>query len=244
MYVVSWFNKPNTDIQTRTKMLRSCNHFFRQNSSFFIAFVLGIGMSISLSSFVSEKKCNTGLNIESVKSRDIKVLASADLYEPKINLAAKPKSALKAGHGMIRPRFHKAELGVKNKLFLGVLTSPESIATLAVALNKTVGKFVNKIMFFIDAPSAQRLNVSLLRLPGIVGFTDTRKVLKPFHLIKYVSDNFLDDYDFFFIIRDTSYIQAQKLNDFVRRISIMNDVHVGKRIQPSETTAQICSLGK
>lgn len=225
-------------------MLRSCNYFFRQNSSFFIPFVFGIGISIFVASFVSVKKCDIGHNFETEKNNERKVLAIADLYEPKINLAAKPKSAVKSGHGMVRPRFHKAELGVKNKLFLGVLTSPESIATLAIALNKTVGKFVNRIMFFIDAPSAQRLNVSLLKLPGIVGFTDTRKVLKPFHLIKYVSDNFLDDYDFFFIIRDTSYVQAQKLNDFVRRISVMNDVHVGKTIQTSETTAKICSLGK
>uniref|UniRef100_A0A1B6L696 Hexosyltransferase n=1 Tax=Graphocephala atropunctata TaxID=36148 RepID=A0A1B6L696_9HEMI len=221
-------------------MIRVFHSVFRQNSYFIISFTLGICLSIYMAPHLVQKNCTSfDAKFEHFNPRKT---AQIDAYEPKINLAAKPKIAMKAGHGIIRPRFHKAELGIRNKLFLGVLTSPESISSLAVALNKTSSKFVSKIMFFIDAPSAQRLNVSLLKLPGIVGFTDTRQTLKPFHLIKYVSDNFLDDYDFFFIIKDIFYIHAQKLSDYAKKISIIYDIHVGRIIQTSDAAEKICSL--
>ncbi|XP_046685952.1 chondroitin sulfate synthase 2-like [Homalodisca vitripennis] len=222
-------------------MIRLFHSVFRQNSYFIISFTLGVCLSIYMAPLFVQNNCtNFNTKIENDNAR--KTVQVNDAYEPKINLAAKPKIAMKAGHGIIRPRFHKAELGIRNKLFLGVLTSPESISSLAVALNKTASKFVSKIMFFIDAPSAQRLNVSLLKLPGIVGFTDTRQTLKPFHLIKYVSDNFLEDYDFFFIIKDTSYIQAQKLSDYAKKISIIYDIHVGRTMQTIDESEKICSL--
>lgn len=216
-----------------------CHSVLRQNSVFFISFVVGLSLSLYLRPFMTKNNC---VIIQSEGLKNEKEIGSIDNYEPKINLAAKPKNAVKAGHGIVRPRFHKAELGIRNKLFLGVLTSPESIATLALALNKTTSKYVNKMMYFIDAPSAQRLNVSSLKLPGIVGFTDTRKVLKPFHLIKYVSDNFLEDFDFFFIVKDSSYIQAQRLMEFVKKISIKIDVHTGHLLKSDSDS--ICSLGK
>lgn len=224
-------------------MVRFFLAMVRQNSYFISAFVVGVLFSVFCTNIIETPNC---VRIQSkINSNNYKqVVQSQDMYEPKINLAAKPKTALKGGHGMVRPRFHKAELGIRNKLFVGVLTSPESISTFAIALNKTASKFVDKMMFFIDAPSAQRLNVSSLKLPGIVGFTDTRKVLKPFHLVKYVSDNFLEDYDFFFIIKDTGYIQAQRLYEFTKKISINHDVHMGQIIDNTSNADKVCSISK
>lgn len=224
-------------------MLRFLHSIVRQNSYFISAFVLGIFLSIFCTPLIENHNC-IRFQTKTSSSNGKQVVQSQDLYEPKINLAAKPKTALKGGHGMIRPRFHKAELGIRNKLFVGVLTSPESISSFAVALNKTASKYIDKIMFFIDAPSAQRLNVSSLKLPGIVGFTDTRKVLKPFHLIKYVSDNFLEDYDFFFIIKDTGYIQAQRLYEFTKKISINHNVYLGQIADSSSDAEKVCSISK
>lgn len=220
-------------------MYRMFHSVLRQNSTFFISFIIGLSLSLYLRPLMTQNKCVI-LHSESLKHEE--GTQDIDNYEPKINLAAKPKNAVKGGRGIVRPRFHKAELGIKNKLFLGVLTSPETIATLALALNKTASKYVNKVMYFIDAPSAQRLNVSSLKLPGIVGFTDTRKVLKPFHLIKYVSDNFLEDFDFFYIVKDSGYIHAPRLMEFVKKISIKIDIHTGHLVDSNSDS--VCSLGK
>lgn len=220
-------------------MFRILWSIFRQNTYFIIGLIIGLGLSILLIPLV-ETDCIGGASrrvrprIHSHKSDD---------YEPRINLAAKPKMALKSGDTLVRPRFYTTELGIKEKLFVGVLTTPQSIGTLGLAMNKTTAHLVDKIMYFIDAPSAQKINVSSLKLPGIVGFTDTRDVLKPFHLIKYIADNFLEDYDYFFITRDSTYIQARSLYEFAKKISVSEDVYCGN---PSATdkASKHCSLGK
>lgn len=224
-------------------MFRILHSVVRHNACFVLTFILGFCLSVFIAPILVRKDCDR-VNVRFTdENTNRKLLEEVDVYEPKINLAAKPKIASKPSNGMIRPRFHKAELGIRNKLFLGILTSPDTISTLAVALNKTTSQFVNKIMYFIDAPSAQRLNVSKLKLPGIVGFTDTRKSLKPFHLVKYISDNFLEDYDYFFIVKDTSYIHGQRLVEFTKQISIQHDVHIGQTVKTSSEN-KICSLGK
>lgn len=220
-------------------MLRILWSIFRQNTYFIIGLIIGLGLSILLIPLV-ETDCiggasrRVGPRIHSHKTDD---------YEPRINLAAKPKMALKPGDTLVRPRFYTTELGIRDKLFIGVVTTPETIGTLGVAQNKTTAHLVDKIMYFIDAPSAQKINVSSLKLPGIVGFTDTRDVLKPFHLIKYISDNFLEDYDYFFISRDSTYIQARSLYEFAKKVSVSEDVYCGN---PSATDkdSTYCSLGK
>ncbi|XP_054269456.1 chondroitin sulfate synthase 2 [Macrosteles quadrilineatus] len=222
-------------------MFRILHSVVRQNACFVLTFILGFCLSVFIAPILVTKDCGQANVRFTDENTNRKLLEEVDVYEPKINLAAKPKIASKPSNGMIRPRFHKAELGIRNKLFLGILTSPDTISTLAVALNKTTSQFVYKIMYFIDAPSAQRLNVSKLKLPGIVGFTDTRKSLKPFHLVKYISDNFLEDYDYFFIIKDTSYIHGQRLVEFTKQISIQHDVHIGQIVKTSSEN-KICSL--
>lgn len=105
-----------------------------------------------------------------------------------------------------------------------------------MTLNKTVAHLVDKIRYFISIPEGTKPNVSL---SGIVGFTDTRSILKPFHVLKYITDNYLEDYDFYYLIKDTSYVNARKLIRLIDKISVSQNVYMGI---PSEIETY-CSLG-
>lgn len=126
--------------------------------------------------------------------------------------------------------------GIREKLFVGVMTSQENIDTLATAFNKTVAHLVNKIKFFINADDVK----SNFRLKNIVGFTDTRENLKPFHVLKYIADNYLDDYDYFLITSDQTYLDGWKLKDKLYHISISNNIYMGRAVDEKEGSS--CDL--
>ncbi|CAG5092026.1 Similar to CHPF: Chondroitin sulfate synthase 2 (Homo sapiens) [Cotesia congregata] len=138
-----------------------------------------------------------------------------------------------------RPRYYFTELGIREKLFLGVLTDPEHLHSRGVTFNKTVGQFIEKIRYFITISGSENGNKKPnVSLSGIVGFTDTRKILKPFHVVKYIIDNYLEEYDYYYIVKDTSYVNARQLMNLVESFSvgINKDIYLGVPI--SEKTLE------
>lgn len=131
---------------------------------------------------------------------------------------------------LIRPRYYSTELGIKEKLFIGVLTSEEKITSLAVHVNKTVNHLVDKVKFFITAQHKikRKFNYS-----GLVGFTDTRNRYRPFQIIKYIGDNYLQDYDYYFLMNDYDYLNARKLKETVEGISVSMNVYMGNPVHGS-----------
>jgi len=79
-----------------------------------------------------------------------------------------------------------------------------------------------------------------MKIPGIVGFTDSRSVLKPFHMVKYIVDNYLDEYEFFMLIKDSTYLNADKLMNLVKQVSVSEDVYASGSV----IGTNYCSLGK
>ncbi|XP_050331692.1 chondroitin sulfate glucuronyltransferase [Bactrocera neohumeralis] len=148
-------------------------------------------------------------------------------FEPHLNLISKPLAAKKPATNVIRPRYYSSELGIREKIFIGVMTSQDNINTLATAINRTTAHLVNKIKFFINADNVK----TNYKLKNIVGFTDTRESLRPFHVIKYIADNYLDDYDYFLIMPDTVYVDARKLKALLYHISITFDLYMGARLE-------------
>lgn len=124
---------------------------------------------------------------------------------------------------MIRPRYYSSELGIREKLFIGVMTSQEHINTYATAFNRTIAHLVNKIKFFIYADSVK----TNYKLKNIVGFTDTHENRRPFHVIKYIADNYLKEYDYFLLVPDNVYVDARKLKKLLYHMSITFDLYMG-----------------
>ncbi|EDW26981.1 GL16491 [Drosophila persimilis] len=124
---------------------------------------------------------------------------------------------------VIRPRYYSSELGIREKLFIGVMTSQEHINSFATAFNRTTAHLVNKIKFFIYADSVK----TNYKLKNIVGFADTHENRRPFHVIKYIADNYLEEYDYFLLVPDNVYVDARKLSALLYHMSITFDLYMG-----------------
>ncbi|KAH0950997.1 hypothetical protein HN011_007575 [Eciton burchellii] len=185
---------------------------------------MGICMGLSFSLLLIPIDIDKQHEIVESFDHSSNILEDMDPYEPRINIDNKPQLIQKARKTFVRPRYYSTELGIKEKLFVGIITNREYLHSRDVALNKTIAHIVDKIRYFISIPEGTKPNVSF---PGIVGFTDTRSILKPFHAMKYIIDNYLESYDYYFLIKDTSYINARGLMEFVNKISVSQNVHVG-----------------
>lgn len=144
-----------------------------------------------------------------------------------VSTSAKPvatKPSKKTTDGPIRPRYYSTELGIKEKLFIGVLTSEERINTQAIYINHTIGHLVDKLKFFITAHNKAKTKFNLT---GIVGFTDTRNRYRPFQIIKYITDSFSDAFDYYLLMNDFNYLNARRLKQIVAKISVSTDVYLG-----------------
>ncbi|XP_048000937.1 chondroitin sulfate synthase 2 [Leguminivora glycinivorella] len=154
-----------------------------------------------------------------------------DDYEPQRE-ERPDHAAVAAGRAVQRPRYYSTELGMRAPLLAGVLAGAVDART--AAINDTAHVLQPALKFFITADSRQTAN----SLANVVGFTDSRALLRPFHALKYLADNFLDEYDFFFLSADTAYINARRLKQLVASISVSQDVYMGV----VEGDSQYCSL--
>lgn len=214
-------DKSTTTIKPNKKSKFFNNNFqFTQTHYFLLAVLVGV----LVSSYIPEQ--NREIIEDCPENND-----SYDYneFEPHLNLELKPKIAKKIVKNIIRPRYYSSELMIREKLFVGVMTSQENIETVATSFNKTTGHLVNKIKFFINADNVKKNFL----LKNIVGFTDTRENLRPFHILKYIADNYLDDFDFFLILLDSTYLDARKLKDKLYHISSF-DIYMGKKMSTEE----------
>lgn len=204
--------------------------FISENIYLFLGILVGCYFASILSTSPDDKCVQETLKNESVQEI---LNASVNNLGPKI---AKKKPQGEKKSKLIRPRYYSTELGIKEKLFLGIFTSEEKINTQAIHINKTIGHLVDKIKFFI---TAQYKLKTKFNLTGLVGFTDARDRYRPFQVVKYVGDTFGQDYDYYFFANDYTFINAYKLKEVVDKISVSMDVYLGTKVKDGS----YCNLG-
>ncbi|ELT90607.1 hypothetical protein CAPTEDRAFT_220988 [Capitella teleta] len=133
-----------------------------------------------------------------------------------------------------RSRYISTELGIREKLFAGVLSTKTSIETYGVAINKTLSEYVSKLIFFLDSRGA-----NLPPAMSMVIFSDEKKHLMPFHMLKYISDHYANVYDWFYFAYDKTYVHGSKLQRDVQDMSADISVLLGK---PAEGQAAYCDV--
>lgn len=136
---------------------------------------------------------------------------------------------------LIRPRYYSTELGIREKIFVGIFTTEEKVNTQAIHINRTVAHLVDKIKFFI---TAQYKLKSKFNLTGLVGFTDTRSKYRPFQIFKYIGDNFGQEFDYYLLANDYTYLNIHRIKDIVNAISVSMNVYMGTK----EEDSSFCSL--
>lgn len=195
---------------------------FKKNSYFILFFFIGLFLNLNLSYI---DVCERLLVNQTAVTNPVKI-------NPVVTL---PQTQNRKK--LVRPRYYSTELGIREKLFVGVLTSVDQLDYRAIAINRTVAHLSDKVKFFMSASHKYKTGHGL---GNIVGFTDVRESLRPFHIIKYVSDSFAQNYDYFFLMKDSSYLNTHLLKYIVNKISVSQDVYLGTKV----TDGSFCSLGK
>ena len=71
----------------------------------------------------------------------------ADSWEPRV-VPYRPPSPGRAAKKAVRTRYISTELGMRQRLFVGVLTSKSTLGTLAVAVNRTLAHCLERLVYF------------------------------------------------------------------------------------------------
>ena len=209
-----------------------------------VGLCLGMTVSMMYAPF-SEDSCETYLANQDpqkmVNLRNTKSVADPpqqdDIFEPRllvprsvglgdnpaaVGAAAPVKVEQKSGSKFFRPKFAATELGIRQKLFVAVLSSRDTLNTLAVAVNRTLAHYVTKTVYFIDQKSAQ-VPTGMI----IVNFADGYNHLLPVNVFKYVIKKYGRGYDYYLFITDRAYVRAERVHELVSHISVSRHVHMG-----------------
>lgn len=219
----------------------------RQSSSVIIGLCIGIALSLIQTPFM-EDECIKSLTLDLRSSdrlgklRDLRSEgpANEEDYEPRLVLDNKYDKGDIAKNSktqkLLRPRYYSTELGIRDKLLVAVLTTKDTIKTFGLAVNKTVSHHVDKLIFFIDGIGSKKLGLNI----PVVGFKDEKPLIKVFRVLSYLSENYINDYDYFLLVSDRTYIHGRKIYDTVKKISISENVHMGMLVDNPESL--YCSI--
>lgn len=201
---------------------------FVHQTPLFIGLSLGIALSLILIPLV-EDNCIFHEQQNSPLSHED--------YEPIINLQIRPFQRTKSR--LVRPRYYSTELGIRDKLLIALIANSSSssaahIEKSLVAINRTLSSHADKLVYFIDSATP------LADLPAVVGFDDSRPGLLPLHVLQYLTDNYLNDYDYYFVAKHTTFVVGATLRRYVERLGVDRDVYIG--LQTNLTNAPWCSL--
>ncbi len=135
-----------------------------------------------------------------------------------------------------RTRKISDELDTKQLLFAGIMTAERFLDTRASVVYNTWGKTVpGKVAFFAGNESAiARHSLPVVTLSGVDdSYPPQRKSLM---MLKYMYDNFIDDYQWFMRCDDDVYIRTDKLEELLRGFDSSEELFIGQAGQglPSE----------
>ncbi|KAJ8268438.1 hypothetical protein COCON_G00136100 [Conger conger] len=124
---------------------------------------------------------------------------------------------------VLRTRYIHTELGIRERLLVGVLTSRLTLGTLAVAVNRTVAHHFHRTFFFTGLRSP--------KVPhgmAVVAHGDDRPVWLMYETVRHLHQHFGNDYDWFYLVQDDTYTQAERLSELVGHLSAGQDLYMGR----------------
>lgn len=135
----------------------------------------------------------------------------------------------------LRPFYVASELGHRDKLLVGILTTEENIDSLVLAINNTWAPLLPKIIFFTpfsrDVDFYEKYN-KVLGLP-IVQLSDVEdenfsKTKLSFRMLKYIHDHYINNFEWFMRVEDAMYLKAEKLLELLNSVNSSKDVYIGR----------------
>ncbi|XP_037075506.1 chondroitin sulfate synthase 2-like [Pollicipes pollicipes] len=148
-----------------------------------------------------------------------------DTFEPVIR-APLPNVKAATDEKFSRPRFYSTELGTHRKLYVAVLTSPDTVHTEARNINQTLAHITTSMGFFMTGEANMALPKNL---HDVVIFPSEDMDL-PLKTAEYLADHHGHLYDYFFVVRDSTYVRGYRLQELVEDLSVSVDVLLAGRV--------------
>ncbi|KAK0145213.1 Chondroitin sulfate synthase 2 [Merluccius polli] len=123
---------------------------------------------------------------------------------------------------LFRAKYISTELGMRERLFVGVLTSKGTINTLGVAVNHTISHHLDNVVFFTGTHHR--------KVPhgmSVVTHGDERPIWNMYQTVKYVVAHALDEYDWFYLVQDNAYTEADRIKALVEHLSMERQLYMG-----------------
>ena len=114
----------------------------------------------------------------------------------------------------------------KKLIFVGVMTAEKFLDNRAKAVYETWAKDIpGTVMFFASSGSTEK-SLPVVSLNGVDdSYPPQRKSLM---MLKYMHDNFIDEYEWFLRSDDDVYIRAEKLENFLHTFNSSEDLYLGQ----------------
>ncbi|KAK5849878.1 hypothetical protein PBY51_014177 [Eleginops maclovinus] len=170
--------------------------------------------------------------------RDSRDGAGEEDFQPRI--VPYHKDPNKPHKKVLRTRYIHTELGIRERLLVGVLTSRATLNTLAVAVNRTIAHHFHRTFFFTGLRSP--------KLPHgmtVVAHGDDRPVWLMYETVRHLHQHYGSDYDWFLLAQDDTYMQANRLLELVGHLSAGQDLYMGRAEEfiGGEEKARYCHGG-
>ena len=124
-----------------------------------------------------------------------------------------------------RPKSLFQELKQRRTLFVGVVTAKKYLPTRAKAIYESWGADVAKLLFFSSSGSINH------ELP-VVSLLDVDDTYPPqkkvFRMLKYMHDNFIDEYEWFMRADDDVYVRSERIVQFLNKIDTSKPIYMGQ----------------
>ena len=125
----------------------------------------------------------------------------------------------------VRPKTIAEELILRKTLFIGVVTAEKLLNTRGKAIFETWGKSAPMITFFSGEGGSQT-TLPVVSLPGVDDTYPPQK--KVFRMLKYMHDNYIDEYNWFLRADDDVYIRVPHLIQFLNTLDSNKMVYMGQ----------------
>lgn len=115
-------------------------------------------------------------------------------------------------------------------LFVGVLTQQAYLPTRARHLYETWGCEVDKLIFFVGEDCVVPKNLSHLPIVKLEGVSDNvyPPLRKTFAVIKYMYENYVNQYSWFIRADDDMYMRIKRLNEMLAKLNPEEKVYLGR----------------
>lgn len=126
-------------------------------------------------------------------------------------------------------------------LFTGVMTAEKYLTTRAKAVWETWGKEVPGQLLIFSSENSTSNQIPLVALPGIDDRYPPQK--KSFTMLKYMHDNFIDQYEWFMRADDDLYVKTDKLEELLRGVDSRKPLFIGQTGRGTKEERGHLSLG-